>query len=144
MAGAAPSDPLAGLDDIDWASLQHAYGSAEDVPALLKALSFHDKKELDQVYFSNILHQGTRYQATSYAVSFLYALLEAKDTPRREDLLYYLVNVALGHPSASVPSGVEITEWRALVAKTQQPSFTEDEKRNKNEYIAAATDDNDR
>ncbi|KAH7254798.1 hypothetical protein B0J15DRAFT_494883 [Fusarium solani] len=147
MTDAAPSDPLAGLDDIDWASLQHAYGSAEDVPALLKALRFHDKNELDQVYFalsSNILHQGTRYQATSYAVPFLYALLDAKDTPRREDLLYYLVNVALGHPSASVPSGVEITKWRTLVAKTQQPNFAEDERRKKDEYIAAATDDKDR
>ncbi|KAI8654122.1 hypothetical protein NCS56_01368800 [Fusarium sp. Ph1] len=147
MTDAAPSDPLAGLDDIDWASLQHAYGSAEDVPALLKALRFHDKKELDQVYFalsSNILHQGTRYQATSYAVPFLYALLDAKDTPRREDLLYYLVNVALGHPSASVPSGIEITKWRTLVAKTQQPNFAEDERRKKDEYIAAATDDKDR
>ncbi|KAM6509829.1 hypothetical protein FALCPG4_017469 [Fusarium falciforme] len=147
MKDATASDPLSGIDDIDWASLQHAYGSAEDVPALLNALRFHDKKELDRVYFalsSNILHQGTRYQATSYAVPFLYALLDAKDTPRREDLLYYLVNVALGHPSASVPSGVEITKWRTLLAKTQQPNFAEDERRKQDEYIAAAIDDKDR
>ncbi|KAI8712657.1 hypothetical protein NCS52_01364300 [Fusarium sp. LHS14.1] len=147
MADATPSDPLAGLDDIDWASLQHAYGSAEDVPDLLKALLVNDEKELDQVYYalsSNILHQGTRYQATSYAVPFLYALLDAKDTRRREELLYYLVNVALGHPSASVPSGVEITEWRAFAAKAQQPNFVENERRKMDEYIAAATNDKDR
>ncbi|MEU5256682.1 hypothetical protein [Streptomyces longwoodensis] len=31
-----PSDDLlAGLDDIDWAALGHAYGSAEDVPGEL-------------------------------------------------------------------------------------------------------------
>jgi hypothetical protein len=27
-----------GLHDIDWASMEHAYGSAEEVPALLWAL----------------------------------------------------------------------------------------------------------
>ncbi|KAJ4327374.1 hypothetical protein N0V84_002145 [Fusarium piperis] len=147
MADATPSGPLAGLDDIDWANLQHAYGSAEDVPGLLKALRVHDKEELDQVYFalsSNILHQGSRYQATSYAVPFLYALLDTKDTPRREELLYYLVNVALGHPSNFVPLGVDIVTWRSIVAETQQPNYAQDEERKKDEYIAAATDDQDR
>ncbi|MFA1540007.1 hypothetical protein [Actinomadura monticuli] len=28
------SEPPAGLDDIGWAGLDHAYGSAEDVPDL--------------------------------------------------------------------------------------------------------------
>ena len=30
---------LDGLDDIDWGSLQHAYGAASDVPGLLRALA---------------------------------------------------------------------------------------------------------
>ncbi|RSM19487.1 hypothetical protein CDV31_001647 [Fusarium ambrosium] len=147
MADPIPSDPLAGLDDIDWASLQHAYGSAEDVPDLLRALRVHDERELNNVYFalySNIFHQGTRYEATSYAVPFLYALLDAKDTPRRGELLYFITSVALGHPSGSVPSGVDITNWRSRVAKTQQPNYAEDERRRKAEYLAAATDDKDR
>jgi hypothetical protein len=29
---------FSGLHDVDWASMHHAYGSAEEVPALLKAL----------------------------------------------------------------------------------------------------------
>ncbi|KAM0430042.1 hypothetical protein ACHAPT_006048 [Fusarium lateritium] len=147
MAESTRHDPLAGLEDIDWAKLQHAYGSAEDVPALLKALRCHDKEELDQVYFaltSNILHQGTRYEATSYAVPFLYALLDAKDTPRRDELLYYLVNVAVGHPSTFVPSGVDVAKWRDRVAETQQPNYLEEQRRKKDEYIASATDDQDR
>lgn len=28
------TDPLDGLESVDWGSLQHAYGSAEDVPDL--------------------------------------------------------------------------------------------------------------
>ena len=32
------------LDSIDWASLKHAYGSAADVPDLIRALASSDKK----------------------------------------------------------------------------------------------------
>ncbi|MEU4275940.1 hypothetical protein AB0F57_13630 [Streptomyces tanashiensis] len=31
-------DLLAGLDDVDWAGLTHAYGPAEDVPARIRAV----------------------------------------------------------------------------------------------------------
>lgn len=43
-----------GLHDIDWASMEHAYGSAEEVPALLTALRSPDAgerhKALDRFY----------------------------------------------------------------------------------------------
>ncbi|MER5386083.1 hypothetical protein ABT040_38540 [Streptomyces sp. NPDC002688] len=43
-----------GLHDIDWASMEHAYGSAEEVPALLWALRSPDAGErhraLDRYY----------------------------------------------------------------------------------------------
>ncbi|MFF4548364.1 hypothetical protein [Streptomyces sp. NPDC001435] len=29
---------LAGLDEVDWANLDHAYGTADDVPGQLRAL----------------------------------------------------------------------------------------------------------
>ncbi|MEV1147390.1 hypothetical protein [Micromonospora sp. NPDC049799] len=32
------TDPLAGLDDLPWESLHHAYGPAVDVPDQLRAL----------------------------------------------------------------------------------------------------------
>ena len=36
---------FSGLYDVDWSSMQHAYGSAEEVPALLLALCSTDAEE---------------------------------------------------------------------------------------------------
>ena len=55
---------LDGLDLIDWASLQHAYDSAADVPDLLRDLaSTNEEKRKNAIYklFGNIWHQGTVY-----------------------------------------------------------------------------------
>ena len=67
---------MEGLDDVPWHELNHAYGSAEDVPGLLRQLKTWppDKRgEGSPLYalFGNIWHQGTIYQATGYAVPFL-------------------------------------------------------------------------
>jgi hypothetical protein len=50
------------LDTIDWATFSHAYGSAEDVPALIRALRSPDPETRDcalSELFSTIWHQGT-------------------------------------------------------------------------------------
>jgi hypothetical protein len=68
------SDVLGGLTDIPWGDLTHAYGPAEDVPVLLRAIAHGDDKAAsDGVHalFGNIWHQGTVYRATPYAVPFL-------------------------------------------------------------------------
>jgi hypothetical protein len=38
---------FSGLDDIDWTELRHAYGSAADVPALLRALADGEEEPLN-------------------------------------------------------------------------------------------------
>lgn len=114
------ADPLAGIDSIDWSKLTHAYGSAEDVPDLIRSLRSNDDKERKGAYYDlqgNIYHQGTRYDACVAAIPFLYALLEAEDTPHREQLLDLIVNLAVGFPSSFVPGGVNVTEWRAHIAE---------------------------
>lgn len=65
---------LAGLADIAWGDLSHAYGPAGDVPGLLRAISTGDAEAADDAVsglFGNIWHQGTVYRATPYAVPFL-------------------------------------------------------------------------
>ena len=65
---------LAGLADIPWGDLSHAYGPAGDVPGLLRAIASGDAKAAGDAVsglFGNIWHQGTVYQATPYAVPFL-------------------------------------------------------------------------
>lgn len=64
---------LAGVDDIPWHDLRHAYGPADDVPVLLRALALRSGEAgdaLDALYGS-ICHQGSVYSATPYAVPFL-------------------------------------------------------------------------
>ena len=69
------------LDSIDWGSLTHAYGSAEDVPCLLRAIAFgepspggHWADDVDDVYDpmeplgSAINQQGTIYDSTEYVL----------------------------------------------------------------------------
>ena len=41
---------LKGLDDIPWAELEHAYGSAADVPDLLRKLLDPDPKVRNEVF----------------------------------------------------------------------------------------------
>jgi hypothetical protein len=57
---------LEGLERVDWARLQHAYGPATDVPGLLRALTVVDRDTREQTLhelFGNIYHQGTVYSA---------------------------------------------------------------------------------
>jgi hypothetical protein len=65
---------LEGLGEIPWADLSHAYGPAEDVPGLLRAIASGDAeaaKSAAHELYGNIWHQGTVYEATSHAVPFL-------------------------------------------------------------------------
>jgi hypothetical protein len=66
-------DILAGVDDIPWRELGHAYGEAGAVPALLRTLALGSggaEEALGELYGS-ICHQGSVYSATVYAVPFL-------------------------------------------------------------------------
>ncbi|HEX6357614.1 hypothetical protein [Actinophytocola sp.] len=65
---------LAGLDDIAWDELGHAYGSAEDVPDMIRAAASDDDEEagegVEELYDS-VVHQGSTYTATPVALPFL-------------------------------------------------------------------------
>ncbi|MFF4733372.1 hypothetical protein ACFY3M_50900 [Streptomyces mirabilis] len=66
--------PLDGLDSRPWSSCSHAYGSAEDLPDLLRALADCDAgatgEALSELYGS-VLHQGTVYAASAEVAPFL-------------------------------------------------------------------------
>ncbi|MER5866179.1 hypothetical protein [Kitasatospora sp. NPDC002040] len=64
---------LKGLDAHPWTATSHAYGSAEDLPALLRVLAGPDdaaSEALSELY-SCVLHQGTVYPASAEVVPFL-------------------------------------------------------------------------
>ncbi|KPM42219.1 hypothetical protein AK830_g4361 [Neonectria ditissima] len=117
-------DPLAGLDSIDWSQLTHAYGSAEDVPILLRQLQSTNPDEYTTAgdeLLSTICHQGTRYSASVEAVPFLYSLLDHEATKSRGFLLHLITALAVGHPSWSVPHGIDVVKWQKRIAEIQAP-----------------------
>lgn len=85
-----------GLHDIDWASMEHAYGSAEEVPALLTALRSPDaeerRKALDRFY-SAVHHQGSVYPPTAASLPFLFELAKGSATPDRAAVVALMVSI---------------------------------------------------
>lgn len=68
---------FSGIDEVDWASMEHAYGAAADVPALLRGLASADPAEresaLDGMYGA-VHHQGDVYACTLACIPFLFEL----------------------------------------------------------------------
>ena len=113
-------DVLAGLEAVDWAGLRHAYGPAGDVPGLLRALvsgSPAERKHAVHGLYGNIFHQGSRYEATAYAVPFLARLALDPRALQRDAIVYLLVALAIGYDEAYLPAGVDIAGWRAGVGR---------------------------
>ncbi|MEU4261429.1 HEAT repeat domain-containing protein [Streptomyces argenteolus] len=69
---------FAGIDEVDWASMEHAYGPADDVPGLLQGLASADPAEresaLDGMYGA-VHHQGDVYACTLACIPFLFELV---------------------------------------------------------------------
>ncbi|MEV0524129.1 HEAT repeat domain-containing protein [Streptomyces sp. NPDC050439] len=69
---------LTGIEDVDWASMNHAYGDASDVPDLLRGLASADPAERDTALdgmYGAVHHQGDVYDSTVACVPFLFDLL---------------------------------------------------------------------
>ncbi|MGN5376886.1 hypothetical protein ACQ4WX_02440 [Streptomyces lasalocidi] len=85
-----------GLDDTGWASMEHAYGPAEEVPALLWALrspkAEERRKALDRFYGA-VHHQGSVYPSTAAALPFLFELASDGATPDRAAVVALLVSI---------------------------------------------------
>jgi HEAT repeat protein len=109
---------LLGLDEIDWAALEHAHGRATDVPVLLRAAASDDPdaRELAfELLAESIWHQGSVYSATTPAVPFLYRLLEADETPDKQQVTLLLASIA-GYQFATHPDdprAVADEDWAA-------------------------------
>ncbi|MEH0982203.1 hypothetical protein [Micromonospora sp. CPCC 205556] len=87
---------LTGLDDVPWADLEHAHGSADDVPDLLRELAGGTQEwdeVLDELFGDNLLHQGDCYEATAPMLPFLTELIVADvvPAPQRRDLYLWLM-----------------------------------------------------
>jgi hypothetical protein len=105
---------LPGLDDVPWAELSHAHGSAEDIPGLLRALTdpYGDwESTLDELFGDNLLHQGSCYPATGPALPFVTRLICSGAVPARQRLdLYVWLLLAADCLLADLLAGAEAAD----------------------------------
>ncbi|GAA3208145.1 hypothetical protein ACFO1B_18785 [Dactylosporangium siamense] len=110
------------LDTIDWTALTHAYGEAEDLPELVRALYDADAAgdALHELY-ATVWHQGSVYPATAAAVPFLaHAAVHGADPAGVLRLLTHIADrpaEELGHPVA-----VAVVEASAAAAVDLLPA----------------------
>lgn len=131
---------LAGLDDVDWARLSHAYESAHDVPGHIRTLCGSDDEARKQAFislFSSIFHQGSRYSASPVAVPFLARIALAGPAAAREDTMWLLTRLAVDwHDEYDVTTGINAAGWRAAASDVGPEEFLPWYE----EQLAAATD----
>lgn len=90
------------IDRVDWSKLQHAYGSAADVPAMLRGLVSQDEDVQDESLYqlcSTIWHQGSVYEATPHAVPILLDMLRTPEVPAKAGIAMLLAELADGSAS---------------------------------------------
>ncbi|MEU4100660.1 HEAT repeat domain-containing protein [Streptomyces tanashiensis] len=118
---------LAGLDNVDWASLSHAYGAAHDVPGHIRTLCGSDDEAREQALmslFNSIFHQGSRYSASPVAVPFLARIAIAGPAAAREDTMLLLTRLAVDwHDEYDVTTGINVAGWRAAAAEAGPEEF---------------------
>ena len=88
---------LDALDDVPWSSLNHAYGTAGDVPDQIRTLLHPNPAVRQEALFtftSNICHQGSLYPATVASIPFFVELLRYEGVEDREGILQLLGNLA--------------------------------------------------
>ncbi|MFG2761393.1 HEAT repeat domain-containing protein [Streptomyces wuyuanensis] len=85
-----------GMDEVDWASMGHAYGPADDVPGLLRGLASADPAEreaaLDGMYTA-VHHQGDVYDSTLACIPFLLELVASPDVQDRGAIVELLTSI---------------------------------------------------
>ncbi|WP_188190373.1 hypothetical protein [Nonomuraea sp. SYSU D8015] len=102
---AADHDLFAGLDAVRWSRMRHAYGSARDVPDLLRGLADPDpavrEQALDDMYGA-VHHQGDVYPCTVAAIPFLLRIVERPGLPGRAEVVELVASIG----SAADPTGL--------------------------------------
>ena len=108
------------LDSPRWSELEHAYGSASDIPALLKRLSdVQDSKDNGGPWsdlWSSLAHQGDVYSASFAAVPYVVQALAS--SPESAGFEYFQfpawVEICRQKKGISVPDDLTSSYFEAL------------------------------
>lgn len=95
----SPSDPLHDLEEVDWAALEHAYGSAEDTPDHLRRYWCGKRAETRRrglrALSHSVYHQSGGYSASPPAMRYLLRLLAQPESHLKEDLLRLIIDLGV-------------------------------------------------
>ncbi|MFF2078673.1 HEAT repeat domain-containing protein [Kitasatospora sp. NPDC058162] len=97
-----------GMHEIDWSRLRHAYGTAEEVPELLRALGSADEEERGEAlrrYYSAVHHQGDITACTTATLPFLFELAADAGRPGRASVIELLVDIGTVAVERADPAG---------------------------------------
>ncbi len=116
---------LESLDTVNWSLLEHAYGPADDVPDLIRALTsplYETRRRTFRTLYSNIYHQGTVYEATAFTVPFFLELLQEQDVQCKAEILVLLAHLARGYSYIEQHQDLEFTFTKE---ERSSPEFAE-------------------
>ena len=132
-----------GIDDLPWAEVEHCFGPAVDTPGHLwnlRSPSVNDRHEAWQELITSIYHLGDRFPASSLAVPFLMRLALAPDTPDRDGVIGFLMDLAIGHDTEHFPAGFDVDSQRQQLTVLRAHT-AESWERHVDEWVAAEPDD---
>lgn len=114
------------LESIDWASMGHAYGPADDVPQWLHDMALPDAEPREQAFssfYGAAHHQGDVYPCTVASLPFLFAMADSPSTPDRASVVALIVSIgreAVDHEGFGGvwigPDGQESTAYQDAAA----------------------------
>jgi hypothetical protein len=114
---------LEDINKIDWSNFHHAHGEAVDFPPLFLATFSSNQRDREfslKLLFETIWHQGTVYEASAYAVPFLFKALESPETPDKAVIAMLLACLADGHSYLDVHALSDDKSekiWREILTK---------------------------
>lgn len=78
------------LDHVNWSALEHAYGTAEDVPEQIRNLASLESEDREKAlifFWCKVIHQGTVCSATPQTIPFLLEIIESPLGENKAELL---------------------------------------------------------
>lgn len=126
---------LSMVDQVPWAELHHAYGSAIDVPSQFQSLVSPDAEVRRRTIYSftcNIFHQGSVYPATVAAIPIFQHLLRYKQVADKSKILELLASFAVGFTD----DVIENVDLGKFIGGTSNNSDSEDHADARECYLA--------
>ncbi|SIN36710.1 hypothetical protein [Micromonospora cremea] len=132
--------------EVDWSSVSHAFGSAIEIPALLRSIR-SDSQEVRQRAYSDLVdllvHQGSRFEASAAVAPHLIDIVADPAAPDRFAACQVLAAIAVGDESSWLSDRSDPSDMRAEVQR-RAPLSREELEAEHRDWIAAAPNEEER